>query len=151
MRNGSEPRDLSGFFLQRYMLHTDLHLGSTVRVFVQAKSNFENGRRGGPRGSDEDKLDAHQAFTDFDWKPSPDRSLTFRVGRQELQYGSARLISVREGPNVRQSFDGARILTRLHDWRVDVFAVRPAQTNRGYFDDSPDPKRALWGVYAIRR
>jgi Alginate export len=92
----------------------------------------------------------HQAFADLKWEASSGRSFIFRVGRQELQYGSTRLISVRAGPNVRQSFDGPSILTRVNDWRIDVFAVCSAQTNRGYFDDSPDPKRALWGVYAVR-
>ena len=32
---------------------------------------------------------------------------TLRIGRQEMSYGSSRLVSVREGPNVRRSFDGA--------------------------------------------
>jgi hypothetical protein len=35
---GGQPQDLNGFFLQRYMLHADLNLGSTVRVSVQSKS-----------------------------------------------------------------------------------------------------------------
>ena len=147
---GGQPQDLNGFFLQRYMLHADVNFGSNVRVFSQLKSNHENGRKGGPRGSDEDKFDLHQAFADIKWNASPRRSFILRAGRQELQYGSARLISVREGPNVRQSFDGVRVLTRVQDWQIDGFAVRPVQTNLGYFDDSPDHKRALWGVYAVR-
>ena len=36
----------------------------------------------------------------------------FRVGRQELEYGSGRLIDVREGPNVRLSFDGFKVLSK---------------------------------------
>ena len=32
--------------------------------------------------------------------------IKLRVGRQELEYGSGRLIDVREVPNVRLSFDG---------------------------------------------
>ena len=147
---GGQPQDLNGFFLQRYMLHADVHFGSSVRVFGQLKSNFENGRKGGPRPSDEDKLDVHQAFLDIKWNASAKRSFVLRMGRQELEYGSSRLVSVREGPNVRQSFDGVRALTRVQDWQIDLFAVRPVQTNRGYFDDSPDHKRALWGVYAVR-
>ena len=35
--------------------------------------------------------------------------LTLRVGRQEIGLGSSRLVSFREGPNVRQSFDGVRL------------------------------------------
>src|SRR5204863_6269040 len=43
-------------------------------------------------------------------------SLTLRVGRQELSLGTQRLVSVREGPNVRQSFDGARLWGNHSGW-----------------------------------
>ena len=36
------------FFLQRYMLHTDWHLGKYFRAFVQLKSGLESFRQGGP-------------------------------------------------------------------------------------------------------
>ena len=76
--------------------------------------------------------------------------LTLRVGRQEIAFGSSRLVSVREGPNVHQTFDGARLTWLSGDWRIDTFAVKAAQTNTGIFDDSPEHKRSFWGVYAVR-
>ena len=106
---GQGPQDSDGYLLQRYMLHADLHLGTHVRLFGQLKSGWENGRTGGPRPTDEDKLDLHQAFLDGVLGIYDDVSLTMRAGRQEMAYGSSRLVSVREGPNVRQSFDGLRI------------------------------------------
>ena len=36
-----------------------------------------------------------------------------RGGRQEVQYASSRLVSIREGPNVRLAFDGVRLMQRL--------------------------------------
>lgn len=50
------------FFLERYMLHTDWHLGKYVRAFVQLKSELESFRTGGPRPIDEKKLDFEAAF-----------------------------------------------------------------------------------------
>jgi len=45
------------FLLQRYMLHSDWHLGKNFRIFVQLKSGFEDFRTGGPRTIDEKRLD----------------------------------------------------------------------------------------------
>jgi hypothetical protein len=147
---GGEPEDRSGYLLQRYMLHADFHLGSRVRFFGQVKNGIETGRRGGARPPDEDLLDVHQAFLDVRWGSGGESSLTVRAGRQELNYGSARLVGVREGPNVRQSFDGGRLMLRAGGWRADGFLVKPVRTARGFFDDAPVSSQTLWGAYVVR-
>jgi hypothetical protein len=148
-RWGEGPQDKDGYLLQRYMLHADAHFGSQFRVFAQLKSGLETDRNGGPRSADRDDLDPHQLFFDVKLFSANDPSLTLRVGRQELAYGSSRLISVREAPNVRQSFDGGKAILKLASWRVDAFAVRPVETKPGVFDDGPDPHREFWGLYAV--
>jgi hypothetical protein len=60
---GQGPQDSNGYLLQRYMLHADLHLGPYGRLFGQLKSGLENGRTGGPRPADEDKLDVNQSLS----------------------------------------------------------------------------------------
>ena len=75
--------------------------------------------------------------------------LTLRAGRQELAYGSSRLISAREAPNVRLSFDGVKAILNVSGWRVDAFAVKPVRTKPGVFDDDPDPNQNFWGLYAV--
>ena len=147
---GQEPSDDNGYFLQRYMLHGDLHLGPNVRIFGQIKSGLENGRKGGPRPIDQDKLDVHQAFVDLKFDFDKTNSIVLRAGRQELAFGSSRLISVRESPNVRQSFDGLRATLPLLGWHVDGFITKPVETDRGTFDDAPDHTRTFWGIYAVR-
>jgi Alginate export len=52
--------------------------------------------------------------------------------------GSGRLVSVREGPNVRQTFDGVKIRSKVCAWNVDAWAVRPDLDRHGFFDDAPD-------------
>ncbi|PYM53061.1 MAG: alginate export family protein [Candidatus Rokuibacteriota bacterium] len=146
---GQGPQDPDGFLTQRYMAYLDLHLWPWGRFFGQLKSNLESGRTGGPRPTDRDELDVHQVFVDLSLPPDPQYALTLRTGRQELAYGSQRIISVREGPNVRQSFDAVRGILRYGSWRVDAFVSQPAETNEGIFDDKTDQKRRLWGVYAV--
>lgn len=145
---GQGPPDHDGYLLQRYFLHGDLHLGDTLRLFGQLQSSLEDGKKGGPRSSDEDQFDLHQAFLDLKLNMG-DASIILRSGRQELVFGSQRLISVREGPNVRQSFDGFRIMYRSGDLQVDGFATKPAQTRQYVFDDGPDNDRGLWGAYTV--
>jgi len=144
-----QPKD-NGYFLQRYFLHGDLHFGDHVRLFGQLQSSLENGRSGGPRPAiDKDELDLHQGFLDLALRLEGERSLTLRTGRQELAYGSQRLVAVREGPNVRQSFDGFRLMYRAGAVAVDGIATRPAQSNKYVFDDATDHNQALWGIYSV--
>ncbi|HEV8714079.1 MAG TPA: alginate export family protein [Candidatus Binatia bacterium] len=147
---GQGPQDEDGYGLQRYMLHADLHLGEALRVFGQLKSGLENGRTGGgPRPTDEDKLDPHQAFLDVTLAATTSTTLVLRGGRQELLFGSQRLVSVREGPNVRQSFDGGRLILTSGATRVDVVLMVPVETNPGIFNDASDHARLFWGIYAV--
>lgn len=153
---GSAPANSHGNnndLLQRYMLHGDLHLGPNVRVFGQLQSGFENGLIGGPRPDvDADVFDAHQGFLDLVWRWGEDEanSLTLRPGRQEMAYGSGRLIDVREGANLRRSFDAARMLLKAGDWQVDGFWSKPVRNRPDVFDNDPNPRVSLWGVYAVR-
>jgi hypothetical protein len=92
----------------------------------------------------------NQAFFEVTLRASTRGKLTLRVGRQEMMFGSSRLVSVREGPNIHQTFDGARLSWLWRDWQIDGFATKAVQTNTGLFDDSPDHGRSFWGVYAVR-
>lgn len=134
--------------LQRYLLHADFHAGPRWRVFVQAVSGFENGRIGGPRPDiDVNDFDLHQAFVDTPLPGTDGHAGVVRIGRQEMRYGSGRLIDVREGPNLRRSFDAARILSKIGDWSVDAWWSKPVLNNSGVFDDDPDPAESFWGLY----
>ena len=68
---GKGKQDDNGYYLQRYLLHGDLHVGERLRFFTQFMSGVETGREGGPRGVDKDTFDLNQGFFDFDfWKKS---------------------------------------------------------------------------------
>ena len=147
---GLSPDDPDGYLLQRYLFHVDFHAGRRFRVFGELNSSLEDGRTGGPRPVvDQDKLDVHQGFVDLlVIRSREDSSLTLRIGRQEMAFGSGRLVALREGPNVPLSFDGFRVSWKSPGWQVDGFATRPVQDKPGIFDDPPQHDFAFWGVYA---
>ena len=147
--NWGESPFWNNFFLQRYMLGFDFHCGEHFRTFVELKSGLESFRIGGPRPIDKKLLDFQNAFIDVGTSGEGD-GIRFRVGIQELEYGAGRLIDVREGPNVRLSFTGFRILSKVGSWHIDAFAVRPNHDNFGFFDDSPNRQVGFWGVYSTR-
>lgn len=145
---GQQPIQ-NAFFLQRYMAHADIHYGKHFRTFIRLKSGIETFRQGGPRPIDEKRLDFEAGFLDICFG-GEQNWITFRTGRQELNYGSGRLVFVREGPNVRQSFDGFKVMTKIGPWHIDGFAVRPDFDNFGFFNNNPNEGIAFWGIYSTR-
>lgn len=143
------PYPVYRFGMERFQLFTDLHLNPRVRFFIQLESGLEQNRAGGPRPIDEKKLDFLNAFVDLHPFPS-NRGPLLRVGRQEFNFGSGRLIAVREGPNVRQGFYGFDIRQQLGRWTVDGVAAHPAKDNPGYFDNVPLNTTSFWTVYSSR-
>ncbi|HXW16431.1 MAG TPA: alginate export family protein [Terriglobia bacterium] len=148
---GLQPQDPDGYLLQRCLMHIDLHVTESVRGYVELVSALEKGRTGGPRPIvDEDKLDLHQAFLDFDLGQGRSGAAVVRIGRQEIALGSGRLVALREGTNVPFSLDGIRIESGIASWHLDVFGTKPVQNRVGIFDDRPQPGTWFWGVYSSR-
>ena len=138
---GRDPSGPAGYLLQRVMPHADVHFGRHVRTFFQLTSNLVWGRD--PRPLDRDDLDLLQAFGEFSFG-----TFTIRGGRQEAQYADSRLVSIREGPNVRLAFDGVRLMQRVREWQIDGFALVPVEVRPSVFDDGTQLGQWFWGVYA---
>lgn len=145
---GAHSTDEDNFLLQRYDLHLDIHLGDIVRIFGQIRSALEEGRKTGPRPIDEDELNIQNLFIDITPLRRTHDTLLFRIGRQEIDYGSERLISVREGPNVRIYFDGAKVRYTWRNLSIDGFAMMGENVNPGVFDNTFTKQLNLWGVYS---
>ena len=146
---GSGPQGEAGWILQRYLLGADWHLNSNWRLYSEVQAALANGRVGGPRPYDQDKPDLHQLFLDFSTRTADDK-LTVRAGRQELQFGSGRLVEVRHGLNARISFDGMRATLSRPRLQLDGFVTRPTLQRSGFFNDVPDSYQIFWGVYAVK-
>ncbi len=145
---GNEPQAKDGFLLTRYLGSVDFHAGKYFRTFVQLQSSLANGEET-PSPVDQDILDLHQAFFDLSFPAGDNKSITFRFGRQEMAYGSQRLISVREGPNNRQSFDAAKLMFHKTDFKLDAFYGDYVGAKPGIFDDASNKNTAIWGAYAV--
>lgn len=143
----TNPNADTAYFLQRYLLHADYHPTTWLRAFGQLQSSLEDGRTGGPRPTDSDSMDVHQLFADVAVETSADGDLTLRVGRQEMSYGSERLISVREGLNNRRAFDAVRLLYRQESLSVDAFFSSPVEVDQNAFDDQHIRHVWFWGLY----
>ncbi len=146
---GRGPQDTNGYYLQRFLPHVDLHLGPHLRVYSELQFDDIFGRNGGPRpGIDRDQGAFHQVFAEFSSNLNEGDGVRLRVGRQELGFGTGRLVDNNEGVNVKFSFDGARLTWRSSGWEATLFAVKPVQLNPGFFDDSPESRQTFWGAYA---
>ena len=147
---GYGTQDANGYLLQRLSVYSDIHAASRIRLFVQLTSDIEAGRDGGPRPViDESKLFFEEAFADVTLSEKASDKLVLRLGRQEFELGDGRLVDVREGPNVRQTFDGAGLNWKVSSWNIDAFALKPVLNGTGVFDAPPDHGSTFWGVYAV--
>ena len=146
---GENPEESYTAFYTRFLFHTDLHLSRHIRFFAQLNSSFANGRVTGNRPVDENRLGIHQVFADWNVIKRDNSQLTLRVGRQELLYGTQRLISVKEGPNIRLNFDAVKAFYSGSNFQADLIYAVPVRIGFGAFDDSFNRDKKLWGMYVV--
>jgi len=132
---GQEPKDQDGFVLSRFLAHADLHYGKRLRLFTQLQGSLVSGTVSENTPVNQNPLDLHQLFFDYLIFNKDQKKLLIRFGRQELSYGSQRLISVREAPNNRQSFDVIIGMYASKNFRADVFYADYVMSKTGIFDD----------------
>ncbi|KAF2514756.1 alginate export family protein [Flavobacterium zhairuonense] len=145
---GDDPQDPDGYILNRFLLHADFHSSKYFRAFVQLQSSNANGRID-PSPVDSNPLEVHQGFIDINLFSERNKQLIFRAGRQELSYGSQRLVAVRDGPNNRQSFDAAKAIFGYNNYHADLFYSHYVVAQDGIFDDYSNKKRQFWGSYFV--
>ncbi|MEZ6096808.1 MAG: alginate export family protein [Pirellulaceae bacterium] len=134
------------FLLHRTRIYSDLHFSPDVRVFaelIDAESNYENFP---PRPIEVNRADMLNLFVDARLLAHGDESLTARVGRQELLFGSQRVISPLDWANTRRSFEGIRVMKKSKDLSIDGFWTNPIRVDPTRFD-SPDRDQEFMGLY----
>jgi hypothetical protein len=143
-------RSRNDYLISRTEAHADLHLGSQVQVFTQFESAFAPGKTM-LAPVDQDRLDLEQAFVVVT-EPLDDGTLKLRLGRQQFAFDLQRFVSVRDGPNVRQSYDAAWVDYEHDPWRFITFYSQPVQ-NRDLraFDDYSSGRLTYGGARIERR
>lgn len=146
-----EESTADNYVFQRYLLAADWHLGRRLRVYTELQSGLIDGKIASPRPTDRNLAGIQQAFVEYHTPRGRPRRLTLGVGRQEMTIGSSRLISARQGLNVKRSFDGVVATYDTGRWRVEGGSARLVAIGAGAFDDWSKSYQAFWGGSILRR
>ena len=140
-----QPKD-DGYFLARFLARADLHLSRYFRSVIHLQSSLAIGREGaGP--VDQNPLELHEWF--FEIGKMEGNVVKLKFGRQELSYGSQRLVAIRDGPNNRQSFDAIKIQVSTARYDLQSFYSRPVTAKPGAFNDKHNKATQFWGLYNV--
>ena len=142
---GISPGGSGEWLLSRLEWHADLRIGDHVQVFAQLQNALVPGKQ--VRAPvDQDRLDLEQAFVGLT-KRIGGGILRLRLGRQLIPIDFQRFVSVREGPNLRQSYDAAYVDYQCGLWRVSGAYTRPVQTrDERLFDDYSSDHLTFSGI-----
>ena len=137
-----------GILLERYLASVDAHYNDQVRGFVEVGKHIavEDGFPAG--ANDRDDWDISQAFIDVSM-PIAAAEARARIGRQNITLGSSRLVALRDGPNVRERFDGGRATFTVAQNSFELIGLRDVSTSLGAFDDRSNNGDKLWGLYSV--
>jgi hypothetical protein len=124
-----------GSLQQRYVIHGDLVWPGRLRIFGQLISAWERGRKPAALPTDVDHLDAQQIFAEVAFDPEMPKNDYLRIGRQEILLAGHQLLKVREGPNLRLAFDGARLHVTKNQFNADAFVTNVVQPKPEMFDN----------------
>jgi len=149
MRRAGLTGQDDNFTLHQTRLWFDAEFDEDLRVHAGFIDAASFGETFAPRGGEVNRSDLYQLYADavlFD----SDGTLTARLGRQEMRYGSARLIMAPIWANRRRTHDGARMIWRSPDWHVDAFWVHPAYRDAAHFTsfDTTNYNQQLYGVFS---
>jgi hypothetical protein len=146
---GTGPNHSANYLLSRSEMHADLRIADQLQVFTQIQSDFAPWKTM-LTPVDQNRLDLEQVFAALT-EPLGGGTFKLRVGRQQIAFDLQRFVSVRDGPNVRQSYDAAWTEYDNGPWRLTAFYSQPVQTrDERVFDDFGSPGLTYGGV-RIRR
>jgi hypothetical protein len=146
---GTGPNRKDDYDISRLETHADLRITEAFQAFVQLQSDYAIGKTA-LSPVDQDRLDAEQAFVALT-EPLEGGVLKVRLGRQQFGFDLQRFVSVRDGPNVRQSYDAAWVDYEHGKWRTIAFYSHPVQDRdvRPFDDASND--RLTYGGFRVER
>src|SRR5438067_1297301 len=134
----SEPKQSDGYLLSRYRLSADLHVTRYFRMFAEGRSAFALDRElaGGRTNAFVDELDLMNGFADVMIPLGQQASVTLRGGRQELIFGSQRLVGPGDFTQVPRSFDGGAAIGQVAGWTITPFWTQSVAIDQYHFNKS---------------
>lgn len=138
------------FHMLRTRFHADLWYRDRVRLFAELLDARAFGSELPPLVTDRNHADLLNLFTDIKVASVNNGPVYLRVGRQELLYGSQRLISTLDWVNTRRTFQGVKAFWRTPEWDLDAFWVRPMIIEKGNVDNW-DTQQNFFGLWATHK
>jgi len=137
------------YHLLRTRLHADLWYQDQFRLFAEMLDARALGLDLPALAIDKNHTDMLNLFVDVKLGQFMDGLAYLRVGRQELLYGSQRLISTLDWANTRRTFQGVKTFWQTPAFNLDAFWVRPMVTEPNQFDNWDKDRNfvGLWGTY----
>ncbi len=135
--------------LDRSRFYGDLWYRDQFRVFVEYAYLNSSNEDLPPAASDVNKVDFVNLFADLKLLELDNHPVYVRTGRQELDYGSQRLISQTDFPNSPRTFDGIKGFWHGDKLDVDAFLTRPVVIAPDRFNSENDKSAfaGLWTTY----
>lgn len=111
--------------LTRLRVYGDWWYRDTFRFYAEYIGAFVSGQDLIPLPIDDNRNEILNLFIDLKLFEFNGKPAYLRVGRQELLFGSQRLISTLEWANTRRTFQGVRLTHQGETVSADVFWVKP--------------------------
>lgn len=141
----------NNYDLTRTRVYGDLWYKDQFRFYVEGIGAWTTHQTLTPLVTDADRGDFLNLFVEAKLMDIGDSPVYARVGRQELLFGSQRLISPLDWANTRRTFEGARVFRRSEKLDVDLFWVQPVVPDNIGRISSVDDKQNFAGAWATYR
>jgi hypothetical protein len=138
------------YFLNRYRMYGDLWFRDDFRLYVEGIAANSTGEELRALPIDDNYADFLNLFVDAKVATLGGSPVYARVGRQELLFGSQRLVSPLDWANTRRTFQGARLFRQSEKTDVDLFWVQPVVPTPGRLD-SVDNNQNFAGAWVTHR
>lgn len=138
------------FTLAHVRQYADLWYSDSLRIYGEFIWADIYGEELPPAPPDIDRGDILDLFVDVKLGEIGGKSVYVRGGRQELLYGSQRLLTPLPWANRRHTFDGLKIFRHGEKWDLDAFLTKYVPPRANEFDSSDD-NLTFGGVWATNK
>lgn len=149
MSFGVGPTVSQSYVISRAQVHADLRIANQFQLFIQLQNDNAPGKAI-ILPVDQNRLDLEQAFIIIT-EPIAAGTFKFRAGRQQFAFDLQRFISVRDGPNVRLSYDALWADYEKGKWKFITFFSHPVQTRNIRCFDDYESNAFTFGIVRVER
>ncbi|MFO0937078.1 MAG: alginate export family protein [Gemmataceae bacterium] len=143
----------NNYVLNRARVYADLWYEDRFRVFVEGIFSYSMWQDLPKLPIDENRYDFLNLFIDLKLATIEGEPLYLRAGRQELAFGSQRLISTLDWANTRRTFQGLSLNRTSETFDFSMFWVQPVIPNPVHLDsvDNNQNFAGAWATYKPKK